>query len=118
MKKVFIILILFLVMCGCSNNNENAKSINMEKIKDIMINSDYVIIDVRTKEEYDSGHLSDAINVPYDKISEDLKIDKSSVVFVYCKSGNRSKVAYEKLISLGYNVYDLGAFDYIDLPKE
>ena len=59
----------------------------------------------------------------FDKVTElddeiDDKISKNKVIFVYCKSGNRSKIAFNTLKNLGYEVYDLGAFTEIDLPKE
>ena len=66
--------------------------------------------------KYDEGHIIDAINVPYDEIENDT-FDKDKIIFVYCRSGNRSKNAFDYLNSLGYTVYDLGAFDKIDLPK-
>lgn len=83
-----------------------------------MKEKEYVIVDVRTKEEYNESHIKDAINIPYDEIDENIEIDKDKVIFVYCKSGNRSGIAYNTLKSLGYTVYDLGAFNNIDLEKE
>jgi len=118
MKKVFIIIMLSLILCGC-NNTENVKkdSFNNTEIKEIMANNQYVIIDVRTKEEYESKHLVDSINIPVDLLNN-IEIEKDKILFVYCKSGTRSNIAYETLNGLGYTVYDLGAFDNIDLPKE
>ena len=78
----------------------------------------YIIVDVRTKDEYDEGHLVGAINIPYDEIDENVELDKEKLILVYCKSGNRSAVAYNMLINLGFNVYDMGAYIEIDLPKE
>ena len=78
----------------------------------------YVIIDVRTKEEYDELHVKDSINIPYDDIDKAIDIDKDMNVFVYCKSGNRSSIAYKTLKEMGYKVYDLGSINNVDLPKE
>ena len=111
MKKT-LILGLSLMLCACNSN-----SISNE-IKQVMENSEYIIIDVRTKEEYNKTHVKGAINIPYNKINENIKIDKDKAIFVYCKSGSRSEVAYNILENLGYEVYDLGAFSNIDLPKE
>lgn len=108
MKKLLIIISIFLILCGCGKTNN---------IEEIMKNNEYIIVDVRTTEEYKEGHLVGAINIPYDEI-DTANLDKNKVIFVYCRSGNRSGIAYEKLINLGYNVYDLGAFEKIDLPKE
>ena len=75
-------------------------------------------MDVRTSEEYKEGHVKGAINIPYDEINENVELDKEKTILVYCKSGRRSKVAYDQLTSLGYEVYDLGAYDNITLDKE
>lgn len=111
MKKICGFILLCLCLCGCGQSK-------MEKYKQIMAENKYVIVDVRTNTEYNQGHLVDAINIPHDEIDENIDIDKDIVVFVYCKSGNRSKYAYEILTNLGYTTYDLGSFETIDLPKE
>jgi len=110
MKKILILLIICFLMFGCNNESK--------KIQKLMEENDYVIIDVRTKEEYDEQDMVDAINIPYDEIDENIELDKDKLVFVYCKSGNRSSIAYQSLIELGYNVYVLGAYSKIKLPKE
>lgn len=110
MKKVFLIIVLLFIV-GC-NNNENSE------LNEIINSNNYIIIDVRTKSEYLESHLVDAINIPYDQIDETITIDKNKTILVYCKSGKRSNVAEQKLISLGYDVYNLGAYTSIDLPKE
>lgn len=110
-KKFFALLILILMTCGCKSNSSN------NDITKIMKENEYVIIDVRTKEEYDEEHVKDAINISYDVINNS-NLDKNKVIFVYCKSGNRSKMAYNTLTKLGYKVYDLGAISDIDLPKQ
>lgn len=112
MKKIVIILLLSLSLFGC---NQKA---NPKNLYQIMRENKHIIIDVRTEEEYAESHIVASINIPYDKIDKNISIDKEKIIFVYCKSGTRSNIAYKKLISLGYTVYDLGAFDNIDLPKE
>lgn len=111
MKRLFICLLVCLFMCGCSNSK-------MDEINNILDNEDYVILDVRTKEEYNNGHIKDALNIPYDEITEDINIEKDKYILVYCKSGVRSKIAYDSLTDFGYNVYDMGEYDQIDLEKE
>lgn len=110
MKKIIILLISIFLLCSCGSEEKDYKT--------LMEENDYVIIDVRTKEEYDEGHVVDAINIPYDEINDTIEIDKDKLIFVYCKSGNRSSIAYNNLTNLGYEVYDLGAFKDIDLDKE
>lgn len=112
MKKVLIVLTLFLVLCGCS---ENTSKFNIEKI---MSENEYIVVDVRTMEEYEESHVVGSRNIPYDEIDGDVDLDRNSVIFVYCKSGARSEIAYNNLKKLGYTVYNLGAFSTIDLPKE
>lgn len=119
MKKIFIIAMITIILCGCAKKQEpEFFHTNNKEIEQIMQDNNYVIVDVRTKEEYEESHLVDAINIPYDEINEKTKLDKSKTILVYCKSGNRSNIAYNTLTSLGYEVYDLGAFSDINLPKE
>lgn len=116
MKLIAIILIsIFLVGCS-SNNTFTYEKIDSKEALEIMNNVDnYEIIDVRTREEYAKSHLDNAFNIPYDEINELIDINKDTVLFVYCKSGKRSKKAAEKLLDLGYEVYDLGSYKSIDL---
>lgn len=120
MKKILIVILVFLVVgCGASKDNEKikVKSISSEETQKLIEeNSDLKIIDVRTKEEYDSGHIVGAINIPVDNISSiDYSLDTK--IIVYCQSGNRSVMAYKKLIGLGYtDVYNLGGI--VDWPYE
>lgn len=108
MKRILIVLIIFL--CGCSSS--------YSQINKLVDGKEYVIIDVRTESEYNLSHVAGSLNIPYDKINKDIDLDYNKAILVYCKSGNRSAIAYDKLKKLGYDVYDLGAFSSIDLPKE
>ena len=71
----------------------------------------YLLVDVRTNEEYVSGHIPTAVNIPYDIIGEEPPTpDKAALIIVYCRSGNRSAQAKKTLDSLGYlDVVDFGA---------
>ena len=110
-KIKFIVCCMFiLLLCGCGSNEIDYKK--------LMSENEYVIIDVRTKEEYNSSHLVGAINIPYDQIDESINLDKENIILVYCMSGMRSNKAFFALKNLGYEVYDLGAFSEIDLPKQ
>lgn len=111
MKKVFLVMLISFFLIGCSNGS----GIDHKKL---MLENEYVIVDVRTREEYELGHIEKAINIPYDELDENVDLDKEKIIFVYCKSGNRSKIAYNILKELDYTVYDLGAFTKIDLPRE
>lgn len=109
MKKIIVILFMCLALFGCTKT---------EKIMKLMEENDYIILDVRTNEEYQKEHLKDSINIPYDEINESVELDKNKLIFVYCQSGNRSDIAANTLTQLGYNVFDMGGINSINLPKE
>ena len=73
---------------------------------------DYIILDVRTAEEYSEGHIPNAINIPNESIgTEEIPSlpDKNQLIMVYCRSGRRSKEASQKLVELGYtNIVEFG----------
>lgn len=114
MKKITLLLMIIslFTVVGCSTKKKTST------IDEIISKNNYIIVDVRTKEEYDVSHVKGSINIPYDQIDENTNLDKSKTIIVYCRSGNRSSKAYDTLKSLGYDVYDLGAFDKITLEKE
>lgn len=116
MKKILILILLF-VITGCNNDKDTLQTSNKE-LQKILSEEKYIIVDVRTNQEYELSHVIDAINIPYDEIDKSINLDKDKTIIVYCMSGNRSNIAYGELKKLGYNVYDLGAFNEIDLPKE
>ena len=73
---------------------------------------DYIILDARTQEEYDEGHIDGAILIPEYEVSaraEKELPDKDGLILVYCRSGRRSKIASQALVDLGYtNVKEFG----------
>ena len=87
--------------------------ITMDEAKEIFETpGDYIILDVRRADEYAGGHIPGAINVANESINdtcpEELP-DMNQTIYVYCRSGNRSKQASEKLVSLGYtNIIEFG----------
>ena len=113
MKKLLCLCLIVFCLVGCSNSADNGIVSYMEA-KEKIINEGAILVDVRTKEEYDTNHIAGASLLTLDSISEESAskvIDsKNSVVIVYCKSGNRSSQALTILKNLGYTeVYDLGA---------
>ena len=114
MRKIILLLSLIFVfgLSGCMNNS-NYKSITMEQAKEIMDTTEgYIILDVRTIEEFNTGHIPNAINIPNEVIYDEatkILTDKEQVILVYCRSGRRSKEASSKLVELGYsNVLEFG----------
>jgi len=94
-------------------NKGTIKYVSMNDIVQIMSeNKDYIILDVRTFEEYNEGHIPNAICIPNETIEEDIvdKLpNKEQLILIYCRSGNRSKQAAEKLKRLGYtNLIEFG----------
>ena len=110
MKKIILLTTFIILLCGCGNSKV--------KLEDVLAKNNYIIVDVRSLEEYNESHLVGAINIPHDTIDETVNLDKTKDILVYCRSGSRSNMAKVTLEKLGYIVYDLGAFDSIDLPKE
>ena len=94
--------------------------ISAEEAYEMMASQEVVAVDVRTREEYDSGHIENAVLVPNESIGSEMPEalpDKEATLLIYCRSGRRSKEAAQKLLSLGYqNVYDFGGV--IDWPYE
>lgn len=87
--------------------------IDMETAKKMMANDDgHVIVDVRSQEEYNEGHIPGAIVIPNESIGTEQPKelpDLEQVILVYCRSGNRSRQASQKLADMGYtNVYEFG----------
>ncbi len=111
LKRIFLIVLSCLFLVGCGKDTKPYYQEIMEKEK-------YTVVDVRTIEEYTTGHIKGAVNIPYETIDENVNLEKENVIFVCCKSGTRSKIAYNTLKELGYTVYDLGAYDTIKLEKE
>lgn len=129
MKRFFLItlaLIMGGLPCACVNTDKTVSkevyvNITAEQAKSIMdTENDYVILDVRTLEEFDQGHIPGAILIPYDEIeekAEKILTDKNCLILVYCRSGRRSKIASEALVRLGYtNIKEFGGI--IDWPYE
>lgn len=112
-----VVVFIMLVMSGCSvsegTKEEAYVQITMDEAVQMMENeSNYIILDVRTEAEYNAGHIPNAICIPNETIVEDNITqlpDKEQRILVYCRSGNRSKQASEKLARFGYtNVYEFG----------
>ena len=123
-RKLSLILLSALLLSACAADHEQETvyiSITAEEAKKVMdTQADYIILDVRTQEEYDEGHIPGAILIPDTQIeekAEEVLTDKNQLILVYCRSGRRSKLAAEKLAKLGYtNIKEFGGI--IDWPYE
>ena len=126
MKKLIFLLLAVMLLTACGQDKENDQgavyvNITAEEAKQIMDSEEgYIILDVRTQEEYDEGHIPGAIVISHEEIAEkaeDVLTDKDQLILVYCRSGRRSKIAAEALVELGYtNIKEFGGI--IDWPYE
>lgn len=118
MKKIipFLMALLLLAGCGAQSEESTYRQVNTEEADSMMEEeSGYIILDVRTAQEYSEKHIPGAINIPNETIgTEDIPElpDKEQLILVYCRSGNRSKQASEKLVKLGYtNIVEFGGIN-------
>ena len=127
---MFLLIISLTLFSGCSgisdtentttdttensiNNSLGYEQISGEQAKSLMDSEkDYIIIDARTEEEFNEGHIEGAILIPEYEIGERAEKelpDKDQLILVYCRSGRRSKIASQALADLGYtNVKEFG----------
>lgn len=139
---IIVAVMLVLAGCSCSKESDNSantstltsvneekkdmtaknktyKQISQEEAKEMMKKDDgHIIVDVRRQDEYDSGHIAGAILIPNESIGtsqpDPLK-DLDQIILVYCRTGNRSKQAAQKLADMGYtNVYEFGGINTWD----
>ena len=126
MKKLVFLLLAVMLLTACGQDKENNQgavyvNITAEEAKRIMDSEEgYIILDVRTQEEYDQGHIPGAILISHEEIAEKAEkvlTDKDQLILVYCRSGRRSKIAAEAWVELGYtNIKEFGGI--IDWPYE
>lgn len=113
MKKLLMGFLLgSVLLTGCAKQFDQ---IDAEEAKVLMEEEGSIILDVRTFEEYEAGHIHEAICIPNEtidaRVEKQLK-DKDQLILVYCRSGNRSKQASKKLAKLGYtNVKEFGGIN-------
>ena len=118
MKKLFSLILIMIFLAGCAAPKAEAsyRQISMDAAIAMMEEaSGYVILDVRTSEEFAEKHIPNAINIPNETIgtAEIPELpDKDQLILVYCRSGNRSKQASQKLADMGYtNVVEFGGIN-------
>ena len=126
MKKLIFLLLAAMFLTACGQTEEKTQeavyvNITAQEAREIMDTREgYVILDVRTQEEYNQGHIPGAILIPDTEIearAEEVLTDKDQLILVYCRSGRRSKLASEILVELGYtNIMEFGGI--IDWPYE
>src|SRR5690554_2292105 len=120
MKHILIALLLISSVCNLkAQDKERIVVLNRTEFKSQIENQKVQLIDVRTPEEFQEGHIKGAQNIDYYSegcTDEFNKLDKSKPVYLYCRSGSRSNQSAEKLSKMGFEVlYDLegGFLNYI-----
>jgi phage shock protein E len=107
MKKLFAALsISALLLTACSTSSSSVTKVSAPEFLNKISASDVVILDVRTPEEFAAGHLPNAVNINVE--AEDFQaqianLDKVTTYGVYCRSGNRSGIASEKMAQAGFS---------------
>ena len=113
------ILLVSTLLAGCSTaltSTTGYEQITQEAAKHLLdTEENFILLDVRTQEEYDLGHIPGAILIPNEVIADEAEKtlkDKDQLILVYCRSGRRSKEAAQKLVDLGYtNVKEFGGIN-------
>ena len=127
MKRILpALLLLSLALTGCAasapaSEANTYRRMTMQEAMEMMATEEkYIILDVRTQQEYAAGHIPGAIVIPNETIGKEeipQLPDKDQLIMVYCRSGNRSRQASDKLVKLGYtNIVEFGGI--IDWPGE
>ena len=125
MKRIIPLILAILLLAGCgaapTATQATYRQFSAAEAMDMMsAQEDYIILDVRTQQEYAAGHIPGAICVPNEAIDREKPAelpDADQLILVYCRSGNRSKQASQKLADLGYtNIVEFGGI--IDWPGE
>lgn len=127
MKRMIIpFLLCLMILSGCAAQNTWKESgsmskttytqISQETAKEMMLREDgHVIVDVRRQDEFDAGHIPGAILIPNESIGTvrpELLPDLNQIILIYCRSGNRSKQAAQKLFDMGYtNIFEFGGIN-------
>ena len=118
MKRIIPFLIFTSILTACASKPDSGtyRQISPEEAMELMKSeSNYIILDVRTPDEFAAGHIPGAINVANESIvsKEPVELpDKDQLILVYCRSGNRSKKAAEKLVNMGYtNIVEFGGIN-------
>ena len=116
----FLLTVLLVLIAGCGTDSNSGvtaeqsyRQISQEEAKKMMTRDDgHIVLDVRRQDEYDAGHIPGAVLIPNESIGTEPPAelpDTEQIILIYCRSGNRSKQAAQKLFDLGYtNVYEFG----------
>ena len=118
MKRLFILLLTLMLLTGCTARPSAGtyRQITAQEAAELMESeTGYIVLDVRTPAEYAERHIPGAVNGPNEtigSIAPEQLPDRKQLILVYCRSGNRSKQAADKLVALGYtNIAEFGGIN-------
>lgn len=111
-KRICLFSMIFMVLSiitGCSQNEASIENVSREKAKELIETEEVAVIDVRTQEEYNSGHIPGAHLLPLDQLHTQLDdLDKDQPYLIVCKTGNRSLQASQQLLDNGFkHIYNM-----------
>ena len=125
MKKLFVIISAVLCnLLGCTAQQQKFESLDIKAFEEVIADTSVVRLDVRSLDEYSSGHIANAVNIDVTKDDFEARatflLPKDKTIAVYCRSGRRSKKAAGILVENGYKVIELnnGITGWINAGKE
>jgi len=117
----YILIVVFSIIFSCSLiNNESINHMNSDELIEFIELNDAVLVDVRTEDEYNSGYIENSLNIDYfsNEFSVNAdKLDKTTPIILYCRSGKRSSMSANKISKLGFKeIYNLegGILEWIE----
>jgi rhodanese-related sulfurtransferase len=104
-----LVILLVVILAACGISSEGYRNISSKEAKQLIDNKEVVVLDVRTPEEYQDGHIPNAILIPLQELENKLnELDKEEPYLVVCRSGNRSTQASEILTSNSFaKIYNM-----------
>lgn len=116
MKYVVIVLVVIGLAMSFMSRGDSKSLVSYDELQQKLNDKDpIVLLDVRTQEEFNNGHIPGALLLPYDEIDQkaaQLLPEKEKEIIIYCRSGRRSAIAKDSLEALGYsNVKDFGGMN-------
>lgn len=116
MKYVVMVLVVIGLAMSFMSRGDSKGLVSYEELQQKLTDkAPIVLLDVRTQEEFDNGHIPGALLLPYDEIDQkaaQLLPEKEKEIIIYCRSGRRSAIAKDSLEALGYtNVKDFGGMN-------
>jgi len=105
MNKLFLVISVVFILISSCDIRKNQNDISIDELKKKILTDDFILVDVRTSEEYRDGHLEGSVNIDYfsDDFSNEIKqLGLETPIVLYCRSGNRSGESMSIMYDLGF----------------